>query len=142
MAFFPVIGSLKYTDEVGTLVKHSDEFEDIVEGASNTTKTFIKGDLVDKESLLEKPKNSPNPKKWLNNGGSISIDDDGIWTYIHPSGHSVKYPDGFPDFKGAGLVEQEVDIGGFNNYYDDFNKADELAPNGPRDAINNTWHHN
>ncbi len=34
MAFFPVIGSLKYTDEVGTLVKHGDEFEDIVEGVS------------------------------------------------------------------------------------------------------------
>ncbi|WP_143318543.1 hypothetical protein [Clostridium sp. HBUAS56017] len=32
MAFFPVIGSLKYTDEVGTLVKHGDEFEDLIKG--------------------------------------------------------------------------------------------------------------
>lgn len=46
---------------------------------------------------------------------------------------------GFPDFKSADLVKQEVDIGGFNNYYDDFSRADELAPNGSRDAINNTW---
>ena len=91
---------------------------------------------------MRKHKNSPNPKKWLNNGGSISIDNDGVWTYINPDGHSVKYIDEFPDFKSAGLVKQDVNIGEFKNYYDDFKKADELATNVPRDAINNTWHHN
>ena len=114
---------------------------DTIKGVRDSNKILIKGDVVDKELLLQKPKDSPNPKRWLNNGGSISIDNDGVWTYIHPDGHSVKYTDGFPDFKSAGLVKQEVDIGEFNNYYDDFNKADELAPNGPRDATNNTWHH-
>lgn len=67
--------------------------------------------------------------------------EDGIWTYHHPDGHSVRYHDGYPDFKSAGLVKQEVDIGGFEDYNIDFKKADELAPNGPRDAENNTWHH-
>ena len=45
------------------------------------------------------------------------------------------------DFKGAGLVRQEVDIGKFKDYITDFKKADALAPNGPRNAVKNTWHH-
>ena len=133
---------LTHNTKVFTSCELADEVaEKATKGVRDSNKILIKGDVVDKELLLQKPKNSPNPKRWLNNGGSISIDNDGVWTYIHPDGHSVKYTDGFPDFKSAGLVKQEVDIGEFNNYYDDFNKADELAPNGPRDATNNTWHH-
>lgn len=47
---------------------------------------------------------------------------------------------GFPDFKSAGLVRQEVQIGKFNRYDIDFAKADELAPDGPK-LDENTWHH-
>lgn len=32
-------------------------------------------------------------------------------------------------------------MGGFKDYATDFKKADSLATNGPRDVINNTWHH-
>ncbi|AZV69417.1 hypothetical protein DT426_16090 [Bacillus cereus] len=52
----------------------------------------------------------------------------------------VSYPRGFPNFKSAGLVRQEVPIGEFNRYDIDFAKADELAPNGPK-LDENTWHH-
>ena len=97
-------------------------------------------DLTD-NLLQTKPKNSPNPQKWLNKGGKISIDKDGVWVYTNSKGQSVKYVDGYPDFKGAGLTNQEVDIGQFKDYTTDFKNADLLAPNGPRDAVNNTWHH-
>ena len=54
----------------------------------------------------------------------------------------MKYVDGYPDFKGARLDKsREVDIGQFKDYTTDFKNADLLAPNGPRDAVNNTWHH-
>ncbi|WP_348774569.1 HNH endonuclease [Ruthenibacterium lactatiformans] len=93
-------------------------------------------------TLLEtKPKNSPNPQKWLDKQGKISIDKQGVWSYTNDKGQTVKYPDGYPDFKGAGLVRQEVDIGKFKDYITDFKKADALAPNGPRNAVKNTWHH-
>ncbi|EUJ33774.1 hypothetical protein MFLO_01030 [Listeria floridensis FSL S10-1187] len=91
--------------------------------------------------LSTKPKYSPNPSKWLNKGGKIKLNDSGTWTYINNKNQSVSYINGFPDFKGAGLVKQEVNIGKFNNYNTDFKMADELAPNGPRDPVNNTWHH-
>ena len=97
-------------------------------------------DLTD-NLLQTKPKNSPNPQKWRNKGGKISIDKDGVWVYTNSKGQSVKYVDGYPDFKGAGLTNQEVDIGQFKDYTTDFKNADLLAPNGPRDAVNNTWHH-
>jgi lipopolysaccharide export LptBFGC system permease protein LptF len=91
--------------------------------------------------LKTKPKNSPNPQKWLDKNGKITIDKDGTWNYTNSKGQNVKYPNGYPDFKEAGLVKQEVDIGKFDNYTSDFKKADSLAPNGPRDSVNNTWHH-
>lgn len=94
-----------------------------------------------KEELNTKPKNSPDPEKWQKKGGSIKIDEKGTWTYKNKEGNSVTYTDGFPDFKTAGYVKQEIDIGRFKDYNTDFKKADELAPNGPRDAKSNTWHH-
>ena len=103
-------------------------------------KDISKNDLT--STLLEtKPKNSPNPQKWLDKQGKISIDKQGVWSYTNDKGQTVKYPDGYPDFKGAGLVRQEVDIGKFKDYITDFKKADALAPNGPRNAVKNTWHH-
>ena len=93
-----------------------------------------------KEQLKGKPKNSPNPSKWFKKNGTISIDDDGVWTYHDWEGNSVSYPDGYPDFKSAGMVKQEVNIGPFQGYNKDFPRGDELAPNGPI-SESSTWHH-
>jgi len=93
-----------------------------------------------KDILKNKPKYSPNPKKWLNRGGKITVDEYNVWTYINSDGVSVKYINGYPDYKSAGLVVQEVDIGEFKNRKHDANKANALAPNGPR-GNDNVWHH-
>ncbi|MBC6130245.1 hypothetical protein HCA00_15635 [Listeria booriae] len=103
--------------------------------------SFSKGETISKNILATKPKNSPNPDKWLNKGGKISISKNGTWTYHHPDNHFVEYTDGFPNFKDSGFVKQEVSIGKFESYVADFTKADKLAPKGPRDAQMNTWHH-
>ena len=55
-------------------------------------------------------------------------------------GQGVRYPDGYPDFKEAGMVKQEVDIGSFTNRAADNRTADASAPNGPI-GENSTWHH-
>ena len=52
----------------------------------------------------EKPKNSPN--KWLKKGGEIKVDENGTWIYTNKDDIKVAYRNGYPDFKGAGLVEQ------------------------------------
>ncbi|WP_232481204.1 HNH endonuclease [Bacillus cereus] len=94
------------------------------------------------EQLSTKPLYSRNPEKWQKKGGKIEISEEGIWTYIdwEIPPNRVSYPGGFPDFKSAGLVRQEVPIGEFNRYDIDFVNADELAPNGPK-LDENTWHH-
>ncbi|MEB3749264.1 hypothetical protein EP10_000103 [Geobacillus icigianus] len=94
-----------------------------------------------KEELATKPKNSPDPDKWQKKGGKITIDENGTWTYHDWEGNSVTYLGGYPDFKGAGMVKQEVQIGKFESYDKDFAKADKLAPNGPIDRDVSTWHH-
>ncbi|MBM7702298.1 T7SS effector LXG polymorphic toxin [Metabacillus iocasae] len=95
-----------------------------------------------KEQLSTKPPYSRDPDKWQKKGGKIEIDEEGTWTYtdweIPPN--RVSYPGGFPDFKSAGMVKQEVPIGKFERYDLDFAKADELALNGPK-SDENTWHH-
>ncbi|WP_301560461.1 hypothetical protein [Staphylococcus epidermidis] len=85
----------------------------------------------------EKPKNSPN--KWLKKGGEIKVDENGTWIYTNKDGIKVAFRNGYPDFKGAGLVEQEVDevdINSFDCYYTDFKKVDKLAERKKR--IENT----
>ena len=97
-----------------------------------------------KELRKKKPKYSPSIDKWLGGNlggvGTISIAQNGVWTYHDREGHSVSYPDEYPDFKSAGMVIQEVPIGKFESYYKDFQKADELAPKGSK-ASTSTWHH-
>ena len=51
-----------------------------------------------KGELNTKPKNSPDPEKWQKNGGTISIDKSGTWTYTNKQGQSVRYTNGYPDF--------------------------------------------
>ena len=58
---------------------------------------------------------------------SISVDAEGVWTYTSAEGVSVRYPNGYPDFKGARQVTQEVDIGEFVSYRIDFSKAKSLG---------------
>lgn len=65
-----------------------------------------------------KPKHSPNIKKWFDKGGTIEIDIvDGnqIWTYTSPSGDAVPYIDGYVKFPDKYLhpVINYVDIGEF-----------------------------
>ena len=106
----------------------------------NDNKNISLEDLTDM-FLTTKPKMAPNPFKWLNNNKKIRIDKNNTWVYINNKGQSVRYPYGYPDFKNAGLIKQEVNIGEFKDYATDFKRADLLAPKGPRDAVNNTWHH-
>lgn len=73
-------------------------------------------------------------------GGTISIDNNGVWTYHDWEGNSVSYPDGYPDLKSAGMAQQEVLIGEVKGYDKDFARANEFVPKG-RKADENTCHH-
>ena len=93
------------------------------------------------EFVATKPKNAPLAEKWLKNNGKISVDENGFWIYTNANNQSVKYVNGYLDFKSAGFVEQEVDIGSFKNRWADFTKADALLPDVPLEHSLYTWHH-
>ncbi len=90
-----------------------------------------------------KPKRSPDVTTWTTKkGGSVEVKD-GVWIYTNKAGQSVSYPGGFPDFKAAGFVKQEVKLtDGFQGYTKDFAAADAqaVAAGKPRSATS-TWHH-
>ncbi len=99
----------------------------------------LKPEDIDKDLLATKPKNSPVPEKWMENGGKIYVDGNGTWTYEAPDGVHVCYSDGYPDFDRAGLVEKKVDIGEFSDSRtNDFSQANKVSPKSPT----TTWHHN
>ncbi len=54
-------------------------------------------------------------KGGLTKGGTIKIDEQDTWRYTDWEGNSVSYPGGYPDFKSAGMVKQEVQIGKFEH---------------------------
>nr|WP_314980726.1 polymorphic toxin-type HINT domain-containing protein [uncultured Prevotella sp.] len=88
----------------------------------------------------DKPKNSPDPKKWKEKGGTIKVSDDGkIWEYTDWEGNTVKYKDGYPDF--SPYERQHVDIEMKGNRTSDFTEANNKAPKGKK-LPENTWHHN
>lgn len=95
----------------------------------------------DRSIMESKPNHSPLPEKWMEKGGNIYVDGNNVWTYEAPDGVHVCYSDGYPDFKRAGLVKQEVDIGSFSaesgSRYSDFKKADSITAKSP----DTTWHH-
>ncbi len=93
---------------------------------------------IPKDILDTKPKNSPDVNKWYNKGGKISVDADGTWTYYDWEGNKVSYTDGYPDFKSAGMVNQEADIGPFQGRNKDFQTAKDL---GYIKSDDGTWHH-
>lgn len=75
-----------------------------------------------------KPKNSPDSKKWFDKGRNISVDKNtGVWIYYDWEGNSVSYVGGYPDFKSAGLVIQEIDLETkFKGRTQDFALGDKL----------------
>ena len=88
----------------------------------------------------DKPKNSPDPKKWKEKGGTIKVSDDGkVWEYTDWEGNTVKYKDGYPDF--SPYERQRVDIDMKGNRTSDFTEANNKAPKGKK-LPENTWHHN
>ena len=52
----------------------------------------------------------------------------------------IMQTNGYPDFEGAGLVRQKVDIAQKGNHTTDFTDADAAAPFG-RKLDTSTWHH-
>ncbi len=65
-----------------------------------------------------KPKYSPDVKKWFDNGGTIEIgnvDGKQVWTYTTATGESVPYIDGYIQFPDEYLnpVIKSIDIGEF-----------------------------
>ena len=88
----------------------------------------------------DKPKKSPDPKRWKENGGTIKVSDDGkVWEYTDWEGNTVKYKDGYPDFSPH--ERQHVDIDMKGNRTSDFTEANKKAPKGKK-LPENTWHHN
>ena len=73
----------------------------------------------------------------MDKGGKIEILEDGTWVYTNSEGITIKYIDGFPDFKNGipPQVKKEFVIeGGFEGRSKDFSKAGDAG-------IGNTWHH-
>lgn len=111
-------------------------------GASVSGRIRSKTDLdnFDKSFIKRtKPSHSPRVEKWLNNGGTIDISKDETWTLTNSEGISVSYPNGYPDFKTAGLVDGEVNIGKFVERGADIRKAKKLRPD--LSGYPYTWHH-
>ncbi|SDY22039.1 HNH endonuclease [Thermoactinomyces sp. DSM 45892] len=127
--------------------------------AETGTKQFSKGgtEKVPKELLETKPKNSPVPEKWLNKGGSISIDENKVWTYTNKDGVSIRYPNGYPDFSEHVhpiIKSVEIDFANPAHRPTDFKESNLKAGldvnsdpplhehNGlRRSPIGYTWHH-
>lgn len=113
---------VKGTDTAKTIVKQGDETGGVV-----------------KNIYKNKPKNSPDVKKWKEKGGTVEVADDGTWKYTDWEGNTVNYKDGYPDFKPYERQSVEIDdLQG--NRSTDFTKADAKAPKGPK-LEENSWHH-
>ena len=102
------------------------------------SKTYKNSSDITKDIRQNKPLNSPAIDAWYGKNGTISIDENGVWTYHDWEGNSVSYPNGYPDFKSAGMVRQEVPIGPFVERNKDFAKAREM---GYIKSADGTWHH-
>ncbi|MGI1798561.1 HNH endonuclease [Priestia sp. TRN 1309] len=98
--------------------------------------------------------NSPIPEKWYKKGGSISIENNGTWTYTNKSGTSVSYPNGYPDFTPfmyPNVKPLKIEVHSPKNNPKDFENANKAARltkdidppiidiRRPPDGY--TWHH-
>lgn len=130
--------------------------EDFKGGTEGTGKKTGKLDLSDftKEIMKTKPMNSRVPKKWYDKGGTISIDENGTWTYTNKNGISVSYPGGYPDFSPyyhPTVAPVIIKVSSPKNNHKDFENANKEAglskdsdppvpsKNEPPDGY--TWHH-
>ncbi|MGD6793095.1 T7SS effector LXG polymorphic toxin [Metabacillus indicus] len=131
-----------------TIVNVSKSVERVVGDVSGKIDKFVREKSKDepaepvkftKEQLLTKPPYARDPIKWQNKGGKIEISEDGTWTYIdwEVPPNRISYPNGFPDFKSAGLVKQEIELEKFESRPKDFAEANR------RTTIDDdsTWHH-
>ena len=121
---------------------HGNKVDDVVEAGKGVVNDVLKisENNITKEIIETKPKNSPLAKKWLDKGGTIEIDSSKIppeWIYTDWEGNTIKYTDGFPDFKNGipPQVKKEVVLeNGFEGRSKDFSKAGDAG-------LGNTWHH-
>lgn len=109
---------------------------------------------ISKKIMATKPMNSPVPEKWLKKGGSISIDSKGTWSYTNKNGQTVRYPNGYPDFKDYRHPNVEpvtIKVASPKNPQADFRAANLEAkldknsqppvPELSKPPIGYTWHH-
>lgn len=113
-------------DLLGDLGKSGKYWDDVVEGSSDVLKFNNWDDMKDayKGTIPQfvkenKPKYSPDIRKWFDNGGSIeiqNIDGKQIWTYTSSADDSVPYIDGYIKFPDEYLnpTIKSVDIGEFS----------------------------
>ncbi|EFW08198.1 RHS-family protein [Streptococcus anginosus 1_2_62CV] len=121
---------------------YGNKVDDVVEAGKGVANDVLKisENNITKEIIETKPKNSPLAKKWLDKGGTIEIDSSKIppeWIYTDWEGNTIKYTDGFPDFKNGipPQVKKEVVLeNGFEGRIKDFSKAGDAG-------LGNTWHH-
>ena len=130
-------------DNLSAFAKNLDgSVDDVMEAGKGLSNDVLKisEDNITKEILRTKPKNSPVAKKWLDKGGTIEVDSSKIppeWLYTDWEGNTIKYTDGFPDFKNGipPQVKKEVVLeNGFEGRSKDFSKAGDAG-------LGNTWHH-
>ena len=104
-------------------------------------KTFeIVNGQMPPELAATKPKGSPRVQRWYKEGGTVSLDEDMNWTYTNSDGVRVKYIDGMPDFKTAGCVYDEQNVGRFTNRTRDRRMA-ERKSGFQADTKKYVWHH-
>ncbi|WP_430535385.1 T7SS effector LXG polymorphic toxin [Listeria rocourtiae] len=109
---------------------------------------------ISKKIMATKPMNSPVPEKWIKKGGSISIDSKGTWSYTNKNGQTVRYPNGYPDFKDYRHPDVEpvtIKVASPKNPQADFRAANLEAkldknsqppvPELSKPPIGYTWHH-
>ena len=133
---------IKHADDVAKIAVNSvDEVAEVAAKGYNGVKKSAEAlplSHFSKEVMKTKPAYSPVPKKWYDKGGKITEAGEDLWTYVDWDANSVNYRDGFPDFKEAGYVRQEVTLDGFSSSRaKDFRVADKLAGT-PKSG---TWHH-
>src|SRR5690625_1581462 len=107
-----------------------------------------------KKQLATKPKHSPTPDKWVQNGGKVKVNDKGTWTYTNKKGQSVSYPNGFPDFSKyvhPKVKPVTIKVNKPKNHQKDYRRANKEAGLGKntdppitsstKPPEGYTWHH-
>jgi RHS repeat-associated protein len=100
------------------------------------------GLVVCKADRKNKPKHSPDIKKWEKKGGSVEVMPDGNWKYTDWDSNEVIYKNGYPDFSTHSIKSVEItDMQG--NHSSDYTSANNEVKRkgGTPIADNNTWHH-